>query len=77
MDRQGFYREIEDICELSPGTIIGGEALKDLEGWDSLTVLSFMAMTMEKFEVSVAVGALAECKSVEDLCQLMGDKISA
>ena len=76
VDRESFYRELEVICVLPPGAFVGGELLSFLEGWDSLTVLSFMAMALELLEVSVAVPALVECKSVEDLCRLMGDKIS-
>lgn len=70
-----FYRQIESILETAPGTITGGELLADIPAWDSLAVLSFIAMVDEKFKVQFTGRDIAACATVAELKALLGDRI--
>jgi acyl carrier protein len=65
-----FYLLLDDMLELDPGTITGTERLEDLEGWDSLAVISFIALVDEKFDTLVETDKLAAAESVGDLYAL-------
>lgn len=75
MTKQEFLRELEDVLEADVDSIKGDETLADLGSWDSLAVMSFIAMVDEKFGVTLAASKLADAKSVGDLIALLGDKI--
>jgi acyl carrier protein len=76
MSHKEFYAEIDNLLELDPGTIKGDEQLADLKGWDSLAVLSFMAMADANLGVLVSASALAKCRTVPDLLNLLPGKIA-
>lgn len=76
MTRQEFLTELEEVIEADTGSITGDEALADLAGWDSLAVMTFIAMVDEKFDVTVPANKIAASKNVGDLIALLGDKIS-
>ena len=67
MNKTEFYQNLDELLEFDPGTIKGSELLADLEAWDSMTVLSFIAMADEKYGVNIRANRIAECKSVDDL----------
>ncbi len=73
MTKQQLLAEIESLVEVPPGSIKGNEPLRDLEGggWNSLTVISFIAMVDEKLGASLSAAELASCKSVADLVGLV------
>lgn len=75
MTKQDFLTEIEIVLEADAGTITGEEVLIDLAGWDSLAVLTFIAMVDEKFGITLAASKIAESSTIEDLIRLLGDKI--
>lgn len=52
-------------------------ALTDVPGWDSLAVVGLIAALDRQLGVRVQASALAQCKSVQDLIALAGDKVSA
>jgi acyl carrier protein len=75
MTKAEFYAELESMLEMEPGTIKGNEALTDLPGWDSMAVISFIALTDSKLGVLVSPTALASSRTVGDLIKLFPDKI--
>lgn len=76
MKRAEFYTELEAMLELEPGTIKGDETLATLPGWDSVAVLSFIALADAKLEAAVSAAALAKAQTVEDLIALFPGKIT-
>ncbi|MGW8159237.1 MAG: acyl carrier protein [Desulfoprunum sp.] len=76
MTRKEFLAELEEVLEADSGSIIGNEVLSDLEGWDSLAVMAFIAMVDEKFDTNLAPSKIADSKTVGDLIDLLGDKIT-
>jgi acyl carrier protein len=76
MKRDDFYKLIDELLEVDPGTI-GAGAVLEAHGWDSLSVVGFLALADEHFGIRVAPGKLAECQTVEDLVALVGEQVAA
>jgi acyl carrier protein len=74
MSKTDFLLQIDDLLEQAPGTLQGPELLVDY-GWDSLGVVSFIALVDEHFNYTVPPKQLALCKTVNDLLGLVGDRI--
>jgi acyl carrier protein len=72
MDRATFIAALEDMLELNHGTLHEDRALADIEVWDSLAVISFIALVDEHFNQVIAGEALAKAKTVGDLVGLAG-----
>jgi acyl carrier protein len=77
MNKQDFLLNINELLELEPGTIDLDSQLAGIESWDSLTVVGFIALIDEKFELVVPASKIASCHTVSDLMTLVGDKITA
>jgi len=75
MTKTEFYSELESMLELEAGTLKGTESLSELEGWDSMAVLSFIALADSKLGVVASPAALASCRTVPDLVNLFPGRI--
>jgi len=68
---------LEEIAEEAPGKWTASEKLRgQLVGWNSLAVVSFLAMVDEKFGVTLSPDAIAESETVDDLIELFHGKIT-
>jgi acyl carrier protein len=76
MERHEFLLSLDEVVELEPGTLKGDEKLEDLDGWNSLAVISFIALADEKCGISLQPSKIANCKTIADLIALLGDKIT-
>ncbi len=76
MNKREFLSLLEEVIEADPGTIKGTETLEDL-GWDSLSVLGFIAAIDERFGFDISPKELNKCKTVDDLMALLGDRVTA
>jgi len=76
MNIKKFRNEIENIIECKVGSLHGGEMLSELEDWDSLAVLAFIAMIDKNFGIILDAEKITNCKTVDDLGALLGDLIS-
>lgn len=77
MTRSEFLAELDAMLELDVGTLTGAEALDDIDSWDSLAVISFIALVDEKFNTVVAGEDLAKAKTIDDLLALVADFVAA
>jgi acyl carrier protein len=71
-----FLLLLDNLFELEPGTVKGNEGLDSFEAWDSLGIISFMALVDEHFSVGLQATQLAESKTVTDLIGLLGERIT-
>jgi acyl carrier protein len=76
MNKRQFYDEVENILEVPSGSLKGDEVLKDFEQWDSLAVLSFIAMADATLQTLISSRDLAKCQNVADLVGLFPGKIT-
>ena len=65
MDKKAFLDELANILDVAD--IKDSDVLIDFESWDSLSVLSVIAMADSKFGFTLA---LPDIKSVETVCDL-------
>lgn len=77
MDKKTFLAELEMLLELDSGALRGTEALEDIEQWDSLAVISFIAMVDERMNIVVEGEALSESRTIEDLYRLVEQSVAA
>lgn len=77
MDTKDFLLALDEMLELDSGTLTGTEELGSLENWDSLAVISFIALVDEKIGLVVEGEKLAKAKTVGDLLALAGVAVPA
>jgi acyl carrier protein len=70
MSKPDFLAKLTELLELDT-PLTGEEALADLEAWDSMAVLTFMAMADEETGKTLAVPAIASAKTVNELYELL------
>ncbi len=71
MDRQTFLTELDNILELPAGTLQGPEKLEDLENWNSMAIVSFIALVDENFNLALSPRQFGNCETVDDLLALV------
>jgi acyl carrier protein len=71
MNKNDFYLKLDEVLDLAPGTVKGTDALADLEGWDSVAVISFIAMADADYGVILPSGQIAGCRTADDLAELI------
>jgi acyl carrier protein len=72
MDKTEFYKrlaEILDVEELKPGN-----ALVDFETWDSLAILSVLAMADAKYGVAIKADEIRSVVTAADLANMVEAK---
>ncbi len=62
---------IEECMDIDEGTLKEEDVLNDYEEWDSVSMLSVLAMIAEKFQRTVSAEALRVAKTVSDVLELM------
>lgn len=77
MTKQDFLLRLDELSEALPGTLRGTELLADVNGWDSVSIMGFIAFIDEEFDVAISPKRLAACKTVGELVALVGDRIEA
>ena len=68
---QGFYKKWSDILEVD--NVKDSDILRDFENWDSLTILSILAM-LDSESISLSTEELDKCISVIDLYEMVKNK---
>lgn len=76
MSEKDFISLIEEILELDSGDLTGEELLEDIVQWDSLAVVSLIALTDERYGVTLSPKKLSESKKVKDLVALLNNVTS-
>lgn len=61
-----FYNGLADIFEVDPAKISATSSLAEL-GWDSLAMVSTIALFDEVYDKPVSIGRLEDCKTVGDI----------
>lgn len=66
-----FCREFEIVLERPAGSLAGTELLADIEQWDSLAKLGFLAMVDSRCGISIRAQDVDACMNVADLFRLL------
>ena len=70
-----FCSRIADILDVA--AVAEGDVLRDFEAWDSLSVLSVIAMLDAKYGINVTSVQLKDVRTVADLWALAQSKQTA
>jgi acyl carrier protein len=76
MTKKDYFLLLDELLENDPGTIRGDEVLTDIPKWDSLAIIGFIALLDQHFVVSVPAVKIINCRTVDDLAGLVGDKLT-
>lgn len=76
MSRVEFLQTLDDVLELPPGTLTSSVALGDIETWDSLAVVSFIASVNAFFGVTLEAKKVKAAVQVSDLLDLVSSHLS-
>jgi acyl carrier protein len=76
MTRAEFLAALEEMLEADAGSLSPDTALDSLDSWDSLAVISFIALVDEHFDHVVAGEDLAKAKTIGDLLALTGANLA-
>ena len=76
MTNAEFLNVIEEILELDEGILDGSELINDLDGWDSLAVVSFIAEVDSKLDLALNPNLISNANSIADLKALVADKLT-
>lgn len=71
MNRSDFLNKLADILEVDAGQLTGPENLEDVGNWDSLSIITFVAMVDSDFQLMVNPEKLQKAKTVDDLLALV------
>lgn len=74
MTRAELVSEIADIMDLEADSLKGSEKLDNLP-WTSLTAMAYVALCDYKFGVSLTASDLKQCRTVNDLVQLVREHL--
>jgi acyl carrier protein len=66
----GFYEELAEILEVDPDQVTADLRLESTS-WDSLAVVSTIALIDEQYDKAVNATALAACETVGDIERLI------
>lgn len=75
MKQEAFLGKVAESLFEEPRNVRLDTELKDLEGWDSLGRLSIVVFLQEKFAVTVDSKILLRCHSIQDIVNLVKDKL--
>jgi len=76
MTREELLRKVEALANRDPGSLDGSESLGELDEWDSLAVLSVIALFDKELKVVVPASKVNDAKTVDDVLSLVGDKLT-
>ena len=75
MKKNDFINLLEELLEISRGTLKGDDKLDSLNGWDSLAVVGFIALMDRHFSMEVPAPEVTAAKTIDDLIALAGARI--
>jgi acyl carrier protein len=71
MEYQTFMQKIAEITENNANDLSMDMLLDDMEGWDSLAVVTFIAMCDSEFGVSIGARDMKTAETLRDIYQLV------
>jgi len=76
MTRSECLRQLEIQLDMPGGSLVEGRALAEIETWDSMAQVVFIAFADVNLETTLSGQAIAECETVDDLLALVSGKLA-
>jgi len=74
MDSRTFLQKMGEITENDDKDLSLEMLLEDIKGWNSLAMVTFMAISDSEFGVSVKARDMRRAKTVRDLYDIVADR---
>ena len=71
----GILGILKTALDVSPDSVLGRSSIIDDLGADSLDIVDIVSSTEKRFKISFTERELENVKTVEDLCNLVSNKI--
>ena len=71
MDTTHFLEQIEQLFELSQGSLDVSNVIEDVPGWSSLTFLGLIAIVDEMYHVVLKPRQVHQCSTFADLFSMV------
>lgn len=71
MNKTEFIAAVAEILEISADGLQGPEVLEDIGNWDSLSIISFVAMVDADLNQTVDPEKLKKARTLDDLAALV------
>lgn len=72
VDKKAFFAAVAEILEVDPAPLTGEETIDSVGNWDSLAIISFVAMVDSDLDQIVDGEKLKDAKTLNDLAALVG-----
>lgn len=72
MDKPAFFAAVAEILEIDPTGLTGEEKVREIGNWDSLSVISFVAMVDSDLGHIVDGEKLKDAVTLNDLAAIAG-----
>jgi acyl carrier protein len=72
MTREEFLLELDTILELPVGTLKGHEKLEELEEWNSMAMMGFIALADTNNGTRISPRQIVNCSTIADLLSIAG-----
>jgi acyl carrier protein len=72
MNKAEFFVLVAEVLEIEPEGLKGSDVLEEIGTWDSLAVISFVAMVDREFDIIIEGDRLHGAKTLDDLAVLVG-----
>jgi acyl carrier protein len=76
MTKPEVLRLLEETLALKPQSLTGAERLADLDGWDSLSTMAFIAMADKEYGLPLPGQRVVACQTVDELVGLLEVSVS-
>jgi acyl carrier protein len=71
MKQRDFLKHIDEVLDVPSGTVRGDEALSEIEGWDSLAVVGFIAVVNQHLGVTLSAKSVQQATTMPALLALI------
>ena len=69
MTRHDFLSAMDNVLELPAGTLTGSENLEDLENWNSLAMVEYIALA-DSNGAKLSPRQIRDCETIDQLARL-------
>jgi len=76
MTRDDFLRALEEVLQISSGTLKPGLSLSEVPEWDSLGIVDFQGLVDESLHKELQPERINACNTVDDLLALVADRLT-
>jgi acyl carrier protein len=71
MEKTELLRALDEVFELETGTLQGDEILDDIPTWDSMAMVSVIALADSKSGIKLSPRQIGACTTIQELMVLI------